>query len=104
MAIAIASRVIHTALGKIRVELYAPEPLGADFQCGYRIEGPRTRKKSRAMGVDGFQALELAILKIGVDLRASPEFEAGPLQWLDRDDPGFPLPASIADLGWKRVP
>jgi|GEM_PF-3939966 len=52
------------------------------------------------MGIDGFQALQLALERIAADLRASPEFEAGPLQWLDMHHPGFRLPEVIGDLGW----
>lgn len=97
----IASRHVSSALGDMRIELHAPERLDRDFACAYRIEGPRTRKRGRVLGVDGIQALQLALERIGADLRASAEFEAGPLRWLDMDEPGFPLPATIADLGWR---
>ncbi|MDO9711262.1 DUF6968 family protein [Paracraurococcus lichenis] len=96
----IASRVLQTALGDMRIELFLPERLYGDVACRYRIIGPRTKKEARAMGVDGFQALQLVMTRIAADLRASPEFEAGGLRWLDRENPGFPLPEIIEDAGW----
>jgi hypothetical protein len=102
--IPMATRAISTALGDLRVDIAAPTRQGPDHVCAYRITGPRTNRQSRALGVDGVQAVLLALEKIGAELRASPEFEAGPLRWLDMDEPGFPLPTSIAHLGWGREP
>lgn len=85
----------------MRVELEAPVPDGPDTACVYRIIGPATRKVGRVVGVDGFQALHLAMERIGADLRTGEEFEAGPLRWLGMPEPGFPLPESIRDLGWE---
>ncbi len=96
----IATRMLSSTLGAVRVELEAPYRVEREYACVYRIEGPRIRKRVKVLGVDGFQALQLAIERIGADLRASAEFEAGPLRWLDMDEPGFPLPASINHLGW----
>jgi hypothetical protein len=76
----------------------------ADDACAYRITGPRTNRQSRALGIDGVQAMLLALAKIGAGLRASPTFEAGPLRWFDMDEPGFPLPTSMAHLGCGRAP
>lgn len=101
MATNIATRILHSSLGEMRLELFAPEQTGPDVRCTYRITGPRTRKQAHATGVDGFQALQLAMTRIGADLRASEEFAAGTLRWLDMDEPGFPLPDTIADLGWR---
>ncbi len=45
------------------------------------------------MGIDAFQALELTLQKIGVDLRYSEEGRHGNLRWLDTPgETGFPLP------------
>jgi hypothetical protein len=97
----IATRTLRTALGDLRIETDAPERQGDDVMCAYRILGPRTVRRSRMTAVDGVQALQLVMERIGAELRASPEFEAGPLRWLDMLEPGFPLPGAIADLGWK---
>lgn len=99
----IATRTLSTKLGPMSIEMDAPVQLGADFACVYRIRGPRTAKRGRAMGVDRFQALQLAMERIGADLRASPEFEAGALEWLGMAEPGFPLPESIVHLGWAKA-
>lgn len=98
----VATRVVETALGPMRVELDAPVPDGPDSVCVYRISGPATNRTGRAMGVDGFQALQLAMERIGADLRASEEFEAGPLRWLGMPGPGFPLPEPMRGMGWDR--
>ena len=96
----IASRTLQTRLGPLRVELDAPQGPSTEMYCHYRILGPRTRKQGKVSGVDGIQVLQLAMERIGIDLRMSPEFEAGPLMWFDMADPGFPMPANVADLGW----
>ncbi|MGK7865968.1 DUF6968 family protein [Falsiroseomonas sp. E2-1-a20] len=96
----IAFRMLHSKVGRIKVELDKPERMQQDYLCIYRIEGPLTRKRGRVLGIDGFQVLQMAMERIAADLRASAEFEAGALSWLDMDEPGFPLPAGVADLGW----
>jgi hypothetical protein len=101
-AAVIAARRLRSALGEILVELCAPQAEGEDMRCAYRITGPRLSVASHAMGVDGFQAMDLALRKIGIELRMSEEFVAGPIRWLDRDEPGFLLPESCAELGWSR--
>jgi hypothetical protein len=40
--------------------------------------------------------------KIGIELRLSEEFAAGPIRWLDKESPDFPLPEGCQDLGWAR--
>jgi hypothetical protein len=96
----IATRQLSSSLGTIRVEMDAPVRSEGDYACIYRIVGPRTSKRGKVMGVDGFQALQLTFERIAADLRMSAEAAAGPLSWLDMDEPGFPLPAELVDLGW----
>ena len=98
----IARRVLASALGEMTVTLDAPVADGLDWRCGFRIEGPRLSAEAHAMGVDGFQALDLAMRLIGAALRSGEEFRAGPISWLDRDEPGFPLPQGCEELGWRR--
>lgn len=70
-----------------------------NYHCHYRIKGPHTDRTSRAMGVDAFQALQLAMERIGTDLLFSQEGQKGALRWLEVPyDIGFPVPASIRDL------
>ncbi len=96
----IAARTLHSAHGDVRVELDAPVPDGADWRCAFRIQGPLGTSSARAMGVDAFQALQLALVRLAMDLRMGPEFAAGPLRWLDLDEPGFALPPGYPELSW----
>jgi hypothetical protein len=89
-ATVIAERLLHAAGGEMRVTLFAPEPLGEDMRCGYRITGPETERRGHAIGVDGFQALELAMQRLAIDLAHCSEAACGPLRWLDRDGPCLP--------------
>ncbi|WP_376089586.1 DUF6968 family protein [Roseomonas sp. CCTCC AB2023176] len=97
----IARRELGSVLGPVIVELDGPRADGADAACNYRIAGPRIGAAGQVRGVDGFQALHLAMERIGAALRASEEFAAGPLRWLDMDEPGFPLPPRLAGLTWR---
>lgn len=98
----IARRALQTALGEMQLEPDAPRPDGDDWRCEFRLRGALTDRSAFAMGVDAFQALRLALGMIATDLRFSAEFEAGPLRWLDLDEPGFALSKALADLGWGR--
>jgi hypothetical protein len=98
-----ARRRLESTHGPVEVIMRVPVPDGDDYRCDYVIEGPRTHITSHALGIDGFQALEMALQKIGTDLLFSEEGQTGALRWLDDPgDVGFPLPDSVADLDPRR--
>lgn len=96
-----ARRVLQSAWGPVEVVMEVPvaDADDGDFRCAYRINGPRTQRRSHAMGIDAFQAIELAMQKIGTDLFFSEEGQHGELRWLDAPyEIGFPLPESTRDI------
>lgn len=66
-----------------------------DYRCDYVITGLDRIHKSHAFGVDGVQALYLAMELAHVDLLASKQAKAGELRWMGQRDLGLPLPASV---------
>ena len=74
-------------------------PDDADFYgCPYQIKRANSEKIMTICGVDSFQALQLAINTVGVELEVIRKDSGGQLIWDgdDKGDLGFPTP------GWKR--
>jgi|SRR5579872_4461497 len=86
------------------VELSVPVPHGDDFECSYKIQGLGAEETKCAFGVDGLQALLLAMQRIGIDLYTSEAFQSGQLRWLGQPDLGFPVPETVRDLVPKSNP
>jgi hypothetical protein len=61
------------------------EPDGGYF-CPYRVTGVDSEQTRRAGGVDGIQALQLALVMIGAELSV----HSGSVKWNDSVFPGFP--------------
>ena len=81
------------------VTLGKPNP-GKDrgeFYCFYCIDIGGKKKISHGCGVDGFQALQLAMQRIGIDLSIIQRNESGEFVWADGDPgiTGFPFPPSF---------
>jgi len=90
-----AYRALESLFGRVEVWMEVPvlDAGGQDYRCRYRIKGPRTDRAGHAMGVDAFQAMQLAMERIGTDLLYSEEGQVGELRWLDVPyDTGFPCP------------
>lgn len=89
---------------EVIVEIGRPYPWeygNGDFKCEYEISGLGNGKASYAIGVDGIQALYLALQSIGTDLYTSEESNRGDLRWeggMIAGDLGFPVPDAISDL------
>jgi hypothetical protein len=68
-----------------------------EFYCFYSIEIGEKKKISHGCGVDGFQALQLAMQRIGIDLSIIQRNEAGEFVWADGDpgQTGFPFPPLV---------
>lgn len=65
---------------------------GDDYYCPYAIEFLGKRKVSYAGGIDGIQAIQLAMNKIGVDLAYLKMPSNEPVTWMSDTpgDTGFP--------------
>jgi hypothetical protein len=79
----------------VRIGKPVPYPEGDNFYCPFDIAGLDRVILSRAGGVDGVQALQLAMQKIGVILQGHNKETGDGLFWLDGDDPdlGFGAPS-----------
>jgi hypothetical protein len=79
---------VYVLLGK-------PEQLPdhSDYYCPYQIKGAGDEKVRHACGVDPFQALQLALSTIGVELEVLNKELGGKLRWEcgEKGGLGFPL-------------
>lgn len=67
------------------------DPTGKEFRCWYHFEAPGVDPRRRfSAGVDGFQAIQLALVIIAEHLKIIEKEWGSRLRWHDRD-PGFPL-------------
>jgi hypothetical protein len=97
----IAQRVFDRSDGGVVVvSIGAPQPFedGRDFYCPYQIEGLSAPRESRAGGVDGIQALTLALQKVATDLYLSEEWKSGTLRYLGSRDLDLQVASVIADI------
>ena len=78
---------------KIEVIIGKPERFAdsEDYFCPYKIIGLGKEKIKYAAGIDGIQAIQLAMKMIGADLYSSKEAKEGFLKWEggDEGDLGF---------------
>jgi hypothetical protein len=68
---AIAERRLTQEGEPVRVEVFAPVARGEDFECRYKIEGLQGAAKPiehKIVGVDGVQALALALKVLDAEL------------------------------------
>lgn len=71
-----------------------------DYYCPYQVVGIENDKIKYAIGIDGVQAMQLTLSRIGADLYTSEEGRKGNLRWIgdENGNLGFPVPDSIKDL------
>jgi len=62
-----------------RVVIEAPEPDEADWRCFYSVSLPGMDFRRRTMGVDSFQALQLAMVSAVSEIANSDAFKTGRL-------------------------
>ena len=101
MLMAIRSLTVHDADAELDVEvrLYLPEQDDQAWICKYEIGWPTSVRRSDARGVDAFQAILLALYKIGIEIHTSDYHKAGKLTWLAKGRGyGFPVSKSVRDL------
>ena len=103
--IPIASRTLRIVEGDterhVVVQLFMPEldeEHGA-WKCAYEIGWPDKPRTFRAFGLDGVQAIELAMRMIGAELYTSEHHTAGTLmQFVKGGGYGFPVSPTLRDL------
>src|SRR5438270_13659309 len=73
---------------EVTVRLGRPMPENEHFLCNYEISFPEDTESYRIAGLDGIQALQLAMFMVGSTLQSWPGAE----QWHWNDEPhtGFP--------------
>ena len=79
---------------ELPIHLHAPSEDDRCWRCDYEIGWPRNPHRASAYGVDGVQALQLAMSAIGTDLQLSPYHRAG-LLIFEETDPGYGFPAGL---------
>jgi hypothetical protein len=91
-----ATRTLHRVdrpEDTVTVSIGKPQkfPDSDDYFCSYEIAGAGERRLSYAGGVDGIQALLLAVRKLAVDLEAMDKRTGRALRWNDHEggDLGF---------------
>ena len=58
-----------------------------DFLCPYMILAGKDTKRGYAIGIDGIQAIQLAMKKIGIDLTYISKVRGIPISW-NMGEPG----------------
>jgi len=77
--------------GCLLVRFYTPiKAPGGEFQCRYSIRWPNREVWRYACGLDGVQALMLAMRTAHSELLGSDEYKAGRLTWCDQVDLNLP--------------
>jgi hypothetical protein len=100
----IARRVLALrSVGRIidvPIEIFLPEQVsGGMWRCRYAVQWPDATWSHAAQGVDGVQALSLALEMIGAVLYASDYHKSGNLYFeVPGKGYGFPVAKSLRDL------
>ena len=79
---------------EVFVLLGKPQPLPdhPDYYCTYQIKGAGEGNVRYACGVDPFQALHLALSKLGIEIEALNNELGGKLRWETDDTGGLGFP------------
>lgn len=84
---------------QIPVRIFVPRKAGTDWACRFTIGWPEQEFEMNVLGVDAFQAMELALRTVGVMLYTSEHHKTGRLMWLEAGDGyGFPVTSTLRDL------
>lgn len=96
------SRMFELGRDKVLCSIDKPVADGDDFRCDYRIVFPTRERRAHAYGVDGVQALTLAMQRAHMDLLSAPERRNETLLWLGMEDLGLPLPSNVQPADFSR--
>ena len=99
----IATRILRLSIGEktlpLAIRMFAPEPADHSWLCRYEIDWPDRPKISAGHGVDGFQAIQLTMQKIGIELYTSQYHSSGALVFEKPNDGyGFPISKHMRDM------
>lgn len=81
----------------VECRFYQPELDGADRVCRFEIDWPEGPKSVSMSGVDGVQALSLAMQTAHAYLLAARDRHGRVVTWLDGFDLGLPVPQPHPD-------
>lgn len=83
----------------LEIRLFKPVSDDGAWSCRYEIDWPSGTKHGRAVGIDGIQAILLALQKIGIILYTSEHHKNAQLAWpAAKSGYGFPVPSNARDL------
>lgn len=85
--------VTETALTPVDIRFFAPQPAGGGWGCRYEIDWPERKRVFTLFGVDGVQALYLAMSMVGSELYGSQYHADGTLMF-DGPGTGYGFPVS----------
>ena len=91
-------RTVNVDGQDVCVRFFQPEPDETSFFCRYEIDWPEGTRSKRAGGVDGVQALLLAMQIAHTDLLSARENHGSQVSWLNERSLGFPIADTIRDL------
>ena len=77
----------HEVIARFYTPVLAP---GGAYQCRWRIEWPGREQERFACGIDGVQALMLAMTVVHAKLMEAEEYQSGALTYLDQQDLDLP--------------
>ena len=77
----------HEVIARFYAPILAP---GGEYQCRWCIQWPDRDQERYACGIDGLQALTLAMRVVHAKLFESAEYQAGTLTYLDQQDLDLP--------------
>jgi hypothetical protein len=95
-ATTVAQRTFQCGGEAVVLTLSAPTLDGQDYRCAYRIAWPDGPVDSYAFGVDGVQAIYVALQKAHIELIQDAAARGKPLTWLDQGDLMLPLPPGMS--------
>jgi hypothetical protein len=92
-------RLLGEATVSVPIKLFAPSEDATGWYCRYSIGWPEANRSMAIYGVDGMQAIILAMQVIGTELYASKHHENGTLVFHDFGNGyGFPVASAMRDL------
>lgn len=95
----IGERTLHSNDGRqIVVRLWSPEYTAAsnDYECAFEITGANGRVERHAAGLDSFQALQLVLAMIGVEVSHIESALNVRFRFADSEDSGLPVPTTLS--------
>ncbi|MDB5702627.1 MAG: hypothetical protein JWL66_2826 [Sphingomonadales bacterium] len=97
---AIAQRMFNVDGQDVVCRFFSPEEDDGSYFCHYEIEWPEGVRSKRAGGVDGVQAVILAMQMAHTDFLVARNIDGRKIAWLNEQSLGLPIASIIRD--WDR--